>query len=109
MVKWLGIVLETLRSAVRTYRDLALENLALRQQLAVARAAECAAAEPGQSGGSFGDNHLRRDVPDGQCLEPSQLVRIGRLLQLIRSARSSLDSDVRRRPRPLAAAVRFPW
>jgi hypothetical protein len=31
----LGIVSGTLRSAVRTHRELALENLALRQQLAV--------------------------------------------------------------------------
>jgi hypothetical protein len=38
MVRWLGIVLETLRSAVRTRRELALENLALRQQLAVWKA-----------------------------------------------------------------------
>jgi putative transposase len=35
MVTWLGILLRTLRSAVRTRRELALENLALRQQLAV--------------------------------------------------------------------------
>lgn len=35
MVRWLWIVLGTLRSAVRTHRELALENLALRQQLAV--------------------------------------------------------------------------
>src|SRR5262245_20234402 len=38
MVRWLRIVLGTLRSAVRTRRDLALENLALRQQLAVWKA-----------------------------------------------------------------------
>ena len=35
MVRWLWIVFGTLRSAVRTHRELALENLALRQQLAV--------------------------------------------------------------------------
>src|ERR671913_282860 len=35
MVRWLGILVGTLRSAVRTHRELALENLALRQQLAV--------------------------------------------------------------------------
>src|SRR5437773_8774591 len=35
MVRWLGILLRTFRSAVRTRRELALENLALRQQLAV--------------------------------------------------------------------------
>src|SRR3989454_2721697 len=35
MIRWLGILLRTLRSAVRTRRELALENLALRQQLAV--------------------------------------------------------------------------
>jgi hypothetical protein len=34
MIRWLGIVFGTLRSAVRTHRELALENLALRQQLA---------------------------------------------------------------------------
>ena len=38
MIRWLGILLRTLRSAVRTRRELALENLALRQQLAVWRA-----------------------------------------------------------------------
>jgi putative transposase len=38
MVRWLWIVLGTLRSAVRTHRDLAVENLALRQQLAVWKA-----------------------------------------------------------------------
>jgi hypothetical protein len=38
MVRWLGIVLGTLRSAVHTHRELALENLALRQQLAVCKA-----------------------------------------------------------------------
>ena len=35
MVRWLGILFGILRSSVRTQRDLALENLALRQQLAV--------------------------------------------------------------------------
>lgn len=38
MMRWLGIVLGTLRSAVRTHRELALENLALRQQLAIWKA-----------------------------------------------------------------------
>src|SRR5262245_42103269 len=38
MVRWLGILLRTLRSAVHTRRELALENLALRQQLAVWKA-----------------------------------------------------------------------
>ena len=38
MVRWLGILLGTLRSTVRTHRELALENLALRQQLAVWKA-----------------------------------------------------------------------
>ena len=35
MVRWLGILIGTVRAAVRTHRELALENLALRQQLAV--------------------------------------------------------------------------
>ena len=35
MVRWLAIIFGTLRSTVRTHRELALENLALRQQLAV--------------------------------------------------------------------------
>src|SRR5256885_12103868 len=35
MVRWLRILIRTLRAAVRTHRKLALENLALRQQLAV--------------------------------------------------------------------------
>jgi hypothetical protein len=38
MIRWLGIFLGTLRSAVRTRRELALENLALRQQLSVWKA-----------------------------------------------------------------------
>jgi hypothetical protein len=38
MVRWLGILLRTLLSAVRTRRELARENLALRQQLAVWKA-----------------------------------------------------------------------
>src|SRR5438445_11913052 len=35
MVRWLGILLGTLRSTVRAHRELELENLALRQQLPV--------------------------------------------------------------------------
>jgi hypothetical protein len=35
MIKWFGIVLGTLFSVCHTHRALALENLALRQQLAV--------------------------------------------------------------------------
>jgi putative transposase len=35
MLRWLGIIFGTLRSTLRTHRELALENLALRQQLAV--------------------------------------------------------------------------
>ncbi len=35
MIKWLGIISRTLLSALRTQRGLAVENLALRQQLAV--------------------------------------------------------------------------
>ena len=38
MMRWLGIVLGTGWSAVRTHRELALENLALRQQVAVWKA-----------------------------------------------------------------------
>jgi putative transposase len=38
MMRWLGIILGALQSAVRTHRELALENLALRQQLAVWKA-----------------------------------------------------------------------
>jgi putative transposase len=40
MARWLGIVFATLRSCFRTHRELALENLALRQQLAVWKARE---------------------------------------------------------------------
>jgi len=40
MVIWLGILVGTLRSCLRTHRELALENLALRQQLAVWKARE---------------------------------------------------------------------
>src|SRR6266566_4416090 len=35
MVRWLAILVWTLRSTIRTQRELALENLALRQQVAV--------------------------------------------------------------------------
>ena len=38
MIRWLRIVFGTLRSAVRTHGELALENLVLRQQLAVWKA-----------------------------------------------------------------------
>jgi transposase InsO family protein len=38
MVRWLRILFGTLRSCFRTHRELALENLALRQQLAVWKA-----------------------------------------------------------------------
>src|SRR5215475_566227 len=38
MMRWLGVILGTLRSAGRTHRELALENLALRQQLALWKA-----------------------------------------------------------------------
>jgi len=38
MVRWLSILFGTLRSTVRAHRELALENLALRQQLAVWKA-----------------------------------------------------------------------
>ncbi len=34
MVRWLRILIGTVRASVRTHRELALENLALRQQLA---------------------------------------------------------------------------
>ena len=37
MLKWLGILLGTLKSALRSRRELALENLALRQQLAAVK------------------------------------------------------------------------
>src|SRR3989475_12929622 len=40
MARWLGILVRTLRSSVRTHRELALETLALRQQLAVWKARE---------------------------------------------------------------------
>src|SRR5437879_13588812 len=38
MVRWLGILIRTLRSTVGKHCELALENLALRQQLAVSKA-----------------------------------------------------------------------
>jgi len=44
MVRWLGILVGTLRSIVRTRWELALENLALRQQLAVWKARQLRAA-----------------------------------------------------------------
>jgi hypothetical protein len=37
MIKWLSICLHTFASLLRTRRDLAFENLLLRQQLAVLR------------------------------------------------------------------------
>src|SRR5438552_15605838 len=38
MARWLGILIRTLRSTVGTHRELAMENLVLRQQLAVWKA-----------------------------------------------------------------------
>ena len=38
MVRWFRILIGALRSTVRTHRELALENLALRQQVAVWKA-----------------------------------------------------------------------
>jgi len=38
MTRWLGILVATLRSCLRTHRELVVENLALRQQLAVWKA-----------------------------------------------------------------------
>jgi hypothetical protein len=38
MVRWLRILFGTLRSCLRAHRELSLENLALRQQLAVWKA-----------------------------------------------------------------------
>src|SRR5437879_12100087 len=40
MVRWLGILVGTGRSCLRTHRELALENLALRRQSAVGKARE---------------------------------------------------------------------
>src|SRR5438128_3499152 len=40
MVRWLGILFGTVRGCLRTHRELALENLAFRQQLAVWKARE---------------------------------------------------------------------
>jgi hypothetical protein len=40
MIRWLGILFGTLQSTIRTQRELALENLALRQQLAAWKARE---------------------------------------------------------------------
>ncbi len=37
MLKWLGILVGTLRSALRSQQELALENLALRHQLAAVK------------------------------------------------------------------------
>jgi hypothetical protein len=56
MVRWLGILLGTLRSTVDTHRELALENLALRQQLAVTMAA----AEEGEESGADRSTTCRR-------------------------------------------------
>jgi hypothetical protein len=57
MVRWLEILLGTLRSTVRTHRELALKNVALRQQLAVSKARQprprLTAAGSGNSGGRF--------------------------------------------------------
>jgi putative transposase len=39
MLKWLGILIGTLRSVLKSRRDLALENLAQRQQVAVLKQA----------------------------------------------------------------------
>ena len=57
MVRWLRILIGTLRAAVRTHRELALANLALRQQLAVWRVRRPATAD------GNGPNLLGHPVP----------------------------------------------
>ena len=52
---------------------------------------------------------LRRAMLDGRLRPGDRLPSSSREIQLIRSARTSLESDVRRRPSALAADVRFPW
>src|SRR5262249_11657150 len=47
MFRWLGILFGTLRSSVRTHRELALKNLALRQQVAVLKPAPAAVTADG--------------------------------------------------------------
>jgi hypothetical protein len=47
MVRWLGILFGALRSGLGTHRELALENLALGQQLAVWKSREPRAAVAG--------------------------------------------------------------
>ncbi len=44
MCKWLKVILRTLRSSVHNHRELALENLVLRQQLATLKIPLSAAA-----------------------------------------------------------------
>src|SRR6266436_10187927 len=54
MARWLGILFGTMRSTVRTHRELALENLALRQQLAVWKARQPRAAADGSGSDLLG-------------------------------------------------------
>jgi len=64
MIKWLWIVLGTLRSVMRTHRELALENLALRQQLSVwkARQPRPRLTELDRSASETASNTIRRWV-----------------------------------------------
>jgi hypothetical protein len=66
MIRWLGVVLGTLRSVARTRRGLALENLALRQQLAVWKALSFAKTSSRLSG--------RRPMLSRQAKERSETV-----------------------------------
>ena len=52
MTKWLSILLHSLTSLLRTRRDLAFENLLLRQQLAVLTE-KCARPQLSAAGRSF--------------------------------------------------------
>jgi hypothetical protein len=47
MVRWLRILIGTVRASIRTHRELALENLAFRQQLATWEGAPAAATADG--------------------------------------------------------------
>ena len=80
MVTWLWIVLGTLRSAVRMRRELALENLALRQQLAVWKASLPAGGAAGDGGraAQAGIPKLLDMEEHSRCVEISILESVSR-------------------------------
>ena len=94
MIKWFGIVLGTLFSACRTRRELALENLALRQQLAVMKHRQGIDNLTDSTGSAFGANQHQSPAHAGalalKCLPGLAVLSLGRLVGSGESLRRTL-------------------